>query len=146
MAGNILPKHYIIGIIMFTFVTVAGLALLNEFNEADPTYIDSAKYTEFNTTFNKFNDITTEVGGIKDGIEGAEPGQDYGTLGVLEALISSGWNTLQLLFSSFGFMSSVFEGLSEVFGVPWWVATLLGLLVTVLFAFAIYSAIFQREL
>lgn len=140
------PKRYIYGIIMFTFVIVAGLALLNEFKASDSTYVDAAKYREFNATFNKFDDITTEVGDLKSGIEDAEPGQDFGTLGVLSALISSGWNSLQLLFQSLSFMNDVFNGLSSVFGVPAWVGALIILLVSVMIVFAIYSAIFQREL
>jgi len=144
--GEVLPRHYIIGIIMFVFVITAGLALLANFNDSDPTYIDDTKYTEFNSTFNKFDDITNEVNELKDGIEGAEPGQDYGTLGVLSALISSGWNSLQLLFDSFGFMTGVFSGLSEVFGIPTWAGSLIVLLITTMLGFAIYTAIFQREL
>lgn len=144
--ADVLPKHYIIGIIFFVMLIMSGLTLLSEFNSYDPTYIDNTKYAEFNTTFNKFNDITGEVDDLKAGIEDAEPGQDYGTLGVLSALISSGWNTLQLLFQSFSFMDDVFNGLSDVFGIPGWVPALLIALVTVILVFAIYSAIFQREL
>lgn len=144
--ADILPRHYIIGIIMFTFLIVGGLALLAEYNSYDETYIDQTKYAEFNSTFNTYNDINEQVGGLQAGIEDAEPGQDYGTLGVLEALISSGWNTLQLMFQSFGFMNDVFDGLSDVFGIPAWVGVLITLIITTILVFAIYAAIFQREL
>lgn len=131
---------------MFTFLIVGGLALLAEYNSYDETYIDQTKYAEFNSTFNTYNDINEQVGGLQAGIEDAEPGQDYGTLGVLEALISSGWNTLQLMFQSFGFMNDVFDGLSDVFGIPAWVGVLITLIITTILVFAIYAAIFQREL
>ena len=144
--GEVLPKHYIIGIIMFVFIIMSGISLLSALNDTDPTYIDNTKFTEFNDTFNKYNEITTKVDDLKSGIEDAEPGQDYGTLGVLSALISSGWNTLQLLFQSFGFMSDVFNGLSDVFGIPAWVPVLIISIITVILVFAIYGAIFQREL
>lgn len=144
--GEVLPKHYIIGIIMFVFIIMSGISLLSALNDTDPTYIDNTKFTEFNDTFNKYNEITTKVDGLKSGIEDAEPGQDYGTLGVLSALISSGWNTLQLLFQSFGFMNDVFNGLSDVFGIPYWVPVLIISIVTTILVFAIYGAIFQREL
>jgi hypothetical protein len=64
---------------------------------------------------------------------------------VLNSLIASAWQSLRLLFSSFGFMDAVFEGVHDLFGVPKWVSGLASLLITVLIAFAIYSAVFQTK-
>lgn len=142
--SEVLPRHYIIGIILFTFIIVGGISMLSMMNTEQSGFTDDSRFQNFNNTFNVMDDVTTEVGDLQSGIENAET--DFGVFGVLNSLISSAWNTLKLLFSSFGFMDAVFGGLTTVFGVPAWIPTLIGLLVVVLLAFAIYSAIFQREI
>jgi hypothetical protein len=141
---EILPRHYIIGIIMFTFFIVGGIAIMTEFSQDDPTFLDNDKYSTFNSTFNKYDQVTRNVNSLRTNIEDADV--DYGTFGVLNSLISSGWNTLKLLFTTFSFMNGVFTGLYTIFGVPVWIPALIILLVTVVICFAIYSAIFQREI
>lgn len=142
--GNVLPSHYIIGIILFTLVMVGGVSILSEFNSVDSSNVDQDSIIQFNRTFNVMDDVTGEVGQLETNIEDADT--DFGTFGVLNSLVSSGWQTLKLMFSSFGFMTGVYEGLTSFFGVPAWIPVLIGLLVTVMFAFAIYTAIFQREI
>jgi len=142
--AEILPRHYIIGIILFTLFIIGGIAMIGEFRTVDSSFVDNNKFASFNNTFNVYDDVTTEVGGLKGNIENADT--DFGLFGVLNSLISSAWQTLRLLFTSFGFMDAVFNGLEGFLGVPGWVGALLILLVTVLLVFAIYSAIFQRDI
>lgn len=141
---EVLPSHYIVGIILFTLVMVGGVAFLADLNSVDPTFADQDKFQEFNNTFNKMDDVTSNVDSLQSNIEDADT--DFGTFGVLNSLISSGWQTLKLLFSSFGFMTSAYQGISSFFGLPAWVPIFIGMLVTVMLAFAIYAAIFQREI
>lgn len=143
--GEVLPRHYIIGIIMFTFVIVSGVSLLAEFNKSDSTFVDPVEYKKFNDTFNKYTEVTAQVDNMEESITNVE-GEDYGILGTIGALAAAGWNTFTLLFSSFGFMEDAFSGLSTVFGVPTWVTTLIVALVTIMIIFAIYTAVFQREI
>jgi len=142
--GEILPRHYITGIIIFTLVIVSGIWMMNIFNTSDPTFADDERFTKFNDSFNTMDAITREVGDLEESVKGNEP--DPGLFGFLDSLISGAWNTLVLLFSSFGFMDDVFDGLTSVFGLPWFIPTLIGLLVTILLVFAIWSAIFQKEI
>lgn len=142
--ANILPRHYIIGIIIFTMFIVGGLSMVSIFNDSDNTFANDTTYNQFNSSFNVLNNITQEVGDLEDSIVNADT--DFGAYGVLNALISSAWQTLKLTFTSFAFMDSAFTGLTSFFGVPAWIIGLLALMITVMFVFAIYSAIFQREL
>ena len=132
------------GIIIFTFFIVGGIALLTEFNNAKPGFIDDEKFKEFNESFNKINEVISSVDELETSITDTD--EELTVFGVLDALINTGWNTLTLLFTSFGFMEDVFTDLSGFFGIPTWVGQLLILLVTVMFAFAIFTAIFQREI
>lgn len=142
--AEILPRHYIFGIIAFTFIIVGGVSIFASLHSDDPTFGDSDKLTQFNRTFNVMDDVSDNVGNLQTNIENAD--SDFGLFGVLNSLISSAWQTLKLLFSSFSFMGAVFSGTTTMFGIPAWIPTLAGLVITIIIAFAIYSAIFQREI
>ena len=43
------------------------------------------------------------------------------------------------------FMNSVFGGVANTFGIPVWLTTFIGLFVTILIGFGIFTVIFQRE-
>jgi len=137
-------SDYLVGIVIFMFIIVGGTVMISEFRNQDPTFISSNKYDEFNNTFNKLEDTDASIGAIRTNIEATD--DDVGLFGVLNALILSSWQVLKNVFSSFSFMDSIFNGISSVFGVPDWIGGFIILLVTLVIAFAIYSAIFQREL
>jgi len=143
--AEILPRHYIIGIILFTLFIVGGIAMIGEFRNDDPTFVDNDKYTSFNNTFNVYNNITEEVVDLKVGVENSTS-TEFGALGVLSSLISTSWQTLKLIVKSLDFMDVAFTGMASFLGIPSWVGGLIILLVTTLLVFAIYSAIFQRDI
>jgi hypothetical protein len=142
LIGTLKPSQYILGIILFTFFIMGGIALMGEFRKGDATFMSDSQTAGFNTTFNKYDTLTTSVTNLQGSVEDA--GNEWGAYGVVGALVGSAWNSLRLLFSSFSFMNSIFLGLG-MFGVPSWVGGLAILAVTVIFAFAIYSAIFKAE-
>lgn len=139
--ANITPRHYIYGVIIMMFFIVGGMGILSEFQSADVGF-DTTKIGEFNRTFNKLDDVQTQVGAIESSFE-TDP--EWGLFGALNALIKGAWNTFALMFTSWSFMSSVFNGLESVFGIPGWIPTIIGLFITVTIAFGIYSLIFQKD-
>jgi hypothetical protein len=143
--AEVLPRHYIIGSIIFMFFIVGGIAMMTELGNKNPAFLDNEEFNDFNQSFNKMNDLTSSVDELETRITSSGEDQDLGVFGVLDALINTGWNTLKLLFSSFGFMEDIFTNLGNFFGIPAWVSVLLISMVTVMFAFAIYTAVFQRE-
>lgn len=136
--AQVQPRTYIIGIIIFCFIIVGGISLLASFG------VNSSQVTEFNQTFDKMNDVTSVTSDLRGSIENADT--DFGAFGVLNSLISSAWQSLRLLFTSLGFMEDAYSGLTSFFGVPAWIPMLLGAIVIVIIAFAIFGAIFQRDL
>ena len=141
--GRVLVSNYLLALVIFTFFIVGGVSMYGSLGEGNPTMLNSTKYDEFNATFNKVDDLTTGVGSLKSGITAADT--DFGAFGVLNAIISSAWNSLKLLFTSFGFVETMLVGLTSIFGVPSWVVGLAILLITLVIVFAIYSAIFQTD-
>lgn len=138
------PRTYIYGIIGFVFVILAGLTFISPFAEENPAMVSSSKYADFNASFNSFSDVQDELGDIQTSITDAST--DFGTFGVLNALVSTAWQSLKLLFTSLGFMNDAYTGMSSVFGVPTWIPSLIILVVVTMIAFTIWSAIFQSEL
>ena len=120
--------------------------MMTEFNAKEGgNFANDPKFSQFNDTFNKFDDLNTEVGGLQSGIEGS--GQSSGTSGdnFLTRLINGAWNTLKGLFTGFSFIGDILTGLNEMFGIPVWFTTLVSLLIVVMVAFAIWGAIFQTQ-
>lgn len=124
------------------FFIVGGMAIITELNDGSAQF-DTGKSGEFNRTFNKLSETQTQVSGIESNIKDADT--DFGAFGVLNALISSAWQSLKLMFTSWSFMDSVFEGLTAFFGVPAWIPVIISMFITVTLAFAIYSLIFQKD-
>lgn len=141
---EILPRHYIIGILMFTFIIVGGVSMFGEFRSVYPSFGTDDEYDQFNRSFNKLTEVTIQINKLESNINSTDP--EPGLFGFLNSLISSAWNTIKLLFSSFDFMDEAFEGLYTMFGVPKWVGNIIMSLITVIISFAIYTAIFQREI
>ena len=56
--AEVLPRHYIMGIIMFTLFIVGGVSLLGDFFAADETFGDQDKYEQFNRSFNVMSVVT----------------------------------------------------------------------------------------
>jgi hypothetical protein len=138
------PRTYIYGIIAFVFIIVAGVSLVALFSANNPSMVAGDSFSSFNSSFNKLSDATTEIGSIQSSISDSDT--DFGAFGVLNALVSSAWQSLRLLASSLGFMSDAYGGMTTVFGVPAWIPGLIVLFVVVMLAFTIWSAIFQSEL
>jgi hypothetical protein len=138
------PRTYVYGILAFVFVIVAGVSFIALFAEKNPAMITGNTYTGFNSSFNRLSDVTTQIGTIQGSI--TEANADFGAFGVLNALVSSAWQSLKLLGTSLGFMSDAYGGMTTVFGVPAWIPGLIVLFVVTMLAFTIWSAIFQSEL
>lgn len=135
-------KNYIIAIVVFTFVIVGGVSIMGIWFTDNTAITSDEKYIAFNQTFNKLDDVTSSIESLQSRVDDTEPEKDI-LGGVLGGLINSAWNGLKLIFSSFGFMTEGFEGLSTIFGVPAWIPVLIGLMVIVTIVFAIWSAFFK---
>ena len=132
-------RHYIFGIILFTFFIVGGVSVLYSLGASNPDMISDSRFVKFNESFNKMDLVQEEVSKIETNVNSTQPGDSP-----LNNLITGAWQTLRLIGSSFGFMDDVFIATYTVFGIPRWIANVVIMLLTVLVAFVIYGLIFQR--
>ena len=140
----VLPRHYIIGIVIFTFMIIGGVSLISIVKTADSTFASDDKFIQFNKTFNKYNELNSSIVSLQSSI--TEASTDFGIFGVLNALINSGWAAFKLMFSSLAFFADILMGMTTIFGIPAWIPGLLIMLTTILLVFAIFSAIFQKDI
>lgn len=120
---------------------------MNMFKSGNPNYITNQdKYEQFEDSFNKYDSLEGNITKLGGDLTNYQDSTDPSTFGVLGSLINSAWSVLQLMPTTLNFMGSAFSGLNTVLGIPKWVGTLISLIVVVIIVFAIWAAIFQREL
>jgi len=141
--AEVTPRTYIYGIIMMMFFVIGGMGIMSEYTSVDADFDSSDKSGEFNRTFNKIDDVTASIDELETNIQEAD--ENLGFFGVLNALIFSSWQAIKFIFTSFGFMDGVIEGLSSFFGVPQWIPLVITLLITTMLIFAIFKMVFQSE-
>lgn len=142
---NVLPRHFIYGVILFTLIIVGGVGMMASLNDHSASRLaESEKYAEFNRSFNTFSDVTSNVDSLEGSLGGTDPDVKDGTF--LGDLIRGSWTTLKTIGASFTFMDTALEESTDYFGVPAWIPQLIAALITVMLLFAIWSAVFQREI
>lgn len=143
MAGEIQPRHYLVGIILFTLFITGGVELINMFYFEDVNFVDADKYQKFNETFNVRNEVDATVSNIRNSIVTQNL---PAPIAFISTMFLTAFQALMALFTSLSFMDAVFNGLYTVFGIPAWVGGLLISLVTIMIVFSIISAILQRDI
>jgi hypothetical protein len=139
-----LPRYYIIGILVFALFVTGGLAMVTELQETNGAYVDDEKLDEFNKTFGTvLYDVNQSVSTLEGNIVNAE--EEWSTFGGLNALVATSWQTLKFLTDTLSFMSTALYGISTFFGIPEWVMSIVVSIIIISIIFAVYSAIFQRN-
>jgi len=141
-------SNYLYGFILFTLVLTSGVYLLGQYHLDNPAMQGQAQYQQFNKTFNKATQLSSELGKLQGNIEDTNSSSGFfaSKFGFIDSLMSKAWNSLKLMGTSFSFVGDTINGLSDFFGLPAWLTSILGLLLIVLFIFTIWGAIFQKDL
>jgi len=144
--GTILPRNYIIAILVLSIFIMGGTTILGKFRNYDPSFGNNSdfKLDDFNSTFNRLDNISDSSQVMEDSIVNATA--EEGTLGTLNSLIKGAWNSVKMIFTSFGFMATVFGGISTFFGIPTWIPGMIITMISIMLVFSILSAILQRDI
>jgi hypothetical protein len=141
-------SDYLTGIIMFTFAIMCGVGLIMVVFADRPDITNSVEFTEFNTTFNTYGQLQSSIGELNKSIQlNSSDSKSFADLGVIGSLLNSGFTTFVFTYRSFGFMNAVFGSAMSYFGLSElnWVVAIIVALVTLLFVFGIYTAIFAQR-
>lgn len=140
-----LPRTYLYGIVIFTLIIVGGVAMIKEFQDTKSDFMDQTEYSMFNKSFNKYSELSTQVGGLENKVTNASI--DQGTFGVVNSLIQTTWQGIKLITINFDFMDSAILAFSTTFGMNIefvnYAVSLVLLLITIMIIFSIIGAILQ---
>ena len=137
---------YFIGILLFTLVIVGGVSMMGIFRGYDSDWGEGGKLESFNASFNKLDDVRGVVNNLDATVSNVN-GTDFGAFGVLNSLIKSSWQVLKLMTGNLDFMYSIYESDTlGSFNIPLWIGGIIVMIVIVVIVFAIFGAIFQRDL
>lgn len=136
---------YLIAFSVFTLIILGGLSILGEFNSKGAGFTADSDYVRFNKSFNQYDELSGSINTLNSSIANQD-NPDAGNLGFLNALVGTSWSVLKNIFGTFSFTYNIFSGLGEVFGVPSWAVVIIIGIVVITIVFAIFGAVFQRDL
>lgn len=144
---NVKPSHLVIAFSVFTISLLAGLGMINSFDQGYDNYIDNSQLHNFSNTFDKQTELQDSITELqsKINVENEDQSPFSQLFGFIDQLFSTGWAALKLFFTQLSFITDAISGLSSVFGVPEWFVTIASSLIIAFIAFAILTAIFQRD-
>ena len=143
--AEVLPRHYVFGMIFFSLIVGVGIILINAFQGVQSTFTDTGnttKYQNFQDSFAKAAAVDAAVGKFTGP---ANSSVASGPFGVLNNIINSAWNAVSGLFDTLGFMSGVFNGFATVFEIPPLFGAAIITLVTAMIGFAVFALAFYRD-
>lgn len=131
-------RNLIIGMLIFCLVIGAGIFLIGSFGA------NNDETNQFNATFNVIGNMSQDISSIRNSTAYAET--DFGVFGVLNSLINSAWTGIKILFHTGDVVNAVGYDAEKMFGFPPIIPLVLGLIVIIIISFAIWGAIFQKDL
>ena len=152
--GEILPRHYIMAGIIFTMLVVGVMSAVtmvetgsmgNSGTDSVPGFIQADQLKEFNRSFNKVDNLTTDITTLKTKISDLKPQNVLEIISLPVAFVQTAWTAMKVVIGMFGFMDGAFSGMSAMLGIPAWIPTLIILAVVVVLVFGILTVIFGKE-
>lgn len=140
--ADVTPKSIMIGIIVGMIAILGGIDLIVQTRSVEPSVLADDDFSTLNRTLDKYKDLDETVDDFEENIESAEP--DFGIFGVINGLINSVWSVLRNIFTSLGFVRTIFSSLYTFLGIPSWVGNLLMSIITIIISFWIFDIVFRR--
>lgn len=139
-------QNLLIGGIVFVLILSGGVIFVSSLYSAFGGGIDSTnQISEFNRTLNKAEQVTSAANNIRSSIDSVNS-NEAGVLGWINALFGSIYYTLKTTISSLSFIGTAIEESVSYFGydIVTPLVTLVGLIVVIIIAFAIWSAVTRQ--
>ena len=142
---NIKPSDYMVGIVFFLLFLGGSMYLIAEFAANDSDFIaDTDRYNELNKSFHDYyEDMDSKAADMESRSTAGELDTEDSVWG---GLLRTGWSAIGSLFNGLSFMGDFFNLMGSMFSVPGWIIGLALMLIAILIAVGIFSAIFQREI
>ena len=142
--AEVLPRHFVFGIIIFIGIMSGGVFLINQFSHSQPTFVDDSKYPVITDTLDAANTkLNTQIQTLNNSVSGRPNSEKFGVLG---GIIDSVWSTISLLGTNFQFAFAMFNAFWAIFGLPPFFGWIIVSLITAMIGFAVFTLAFYREI
>ena len=133
--------------IVMSAMVFVGTSMIADVVSENPDMQRGDDSTQFNRTFNKYQDLKTEAEGMEGGIKNSSI-EDKSIFGPVASLIQGTWANVKGVFTSVSLVKTTFEnGLSgSNIEFPWWIGMIIGTLITALISFLLISAFWRWKL
>ena len=133
--------------IVMSAMVFVGTSMIADVVSENPDMQMGDDSTQFNRTFNKYQDLKTEAEGMEGGIKNSSI-EDKSIFGPVASLIQGTWANVKGVFTSVSLVKTIFEnGLSgSNIEFPWWIGMIIGTLITALISFLLISAFWRWKL
>jgi len=140
-------KRFIMAAIVMSAMVFVGTSMIADVVSENPDMQMGDDSTQFNRTFNKYQDLKTEAEGMEGGIKNSSI-EDKSIFGPVASLIQGTWANVKGVFTSVSLVKTTFEnGLSgSNIEFPWWIGMIIGTLITALISFLLISAFWRWKL
>jgi hypothetical protein len=133
-------QNYIIGIVLFMIIIGGGIYMFGQFLSVDSTIDSGGQVSDFESKLYLASNVTTAVDEMDASVQSVTA-ENVGPLGWLDALIKSAYNGMRAIGQSIGFMGNAIDEAGNIFGIPTFIMSLLGLIIIIVLAFALWMAI-----
>lgn len=135
------PENFLVGIIMLSFITFAGVMITTDINtNYNKTINQDPAFAE---TYAAINETMANTSVLSQQTRNKTLGADTSTEATTESVVRGSFGAIRLVGNSFGLLRSIVNGVATAIGIPTFFITLLMLVVTVLVIFGIIR-IFMR--
>jgi hypothetical protein len=134
-------SKYLYAAFIFSFFIFGSVTLISQMNTGSG---NQAEIQKFNSTTNKLEELNTQTNIMTSNIDSGIG--ETGTLGMINQLITTAWNTLKNIPTTFVIITETITSMSGLYGIPSWVLGILTSVIGIMILFGIYAAVFQRDI
>lgn len=145
--ADILPRHIIFGFIGFVAILMFGLVLIQDFASKDSSLLNDNRYGTFYSKIGAVNgSMNSSLASFSSRVSSETPAkEDLGAFGWLSSLVGTAWSIIKNIGVTFQFGYDAINGVGMILGVPGWVTGIILGAIGIVIAFAIISALFQKD-
>ena len=154
MAKTVLLRNFFFAFIMFTLIASSITYTLVLLKDGTPGSVDTKadnfggdadEITKFNNTFNRLDEVSSNLAGLQGNLTGINV-ESKGAISTAVALISSSWDVVRAVINSIGFMDEAIKGISGYLDIPAWIPLFLNFFIIIIFVFSILGIIFGKDI
>lgn len=137
------PSQYLIAIVIFSMLSLAGISFMSEMRASNPTFSNSTQMSELSNTFDKIEEINNRTNQYNS-LVATTDNNDFNIFGFFIGLIIRLMQGIKNMVESMNFMDVVFKSGLAMIGLPTWVSAAIITIITIAISFALINMFMRR--